>query len=226
MATKLKTQISQERKPIRRGVFLDLQRGYFVALDGTHGPWPLREEAEQAYQRLCAAETAKVAARNARVAWAINANQQAAAERKNAARAAAKVTAGAKEAKRIARAEGKHAIIRESYACARRGDFRGWARLHLDSRSKHNKVYELPSDADCQLMWLIYRHRPEGFEVDHIIPLGKGKHHQDNLQYLRASANSRKGASLKYRYADGDRIEWKTVLLAAGVPMWRVTSKY
>ena len=128
MATKLKTQISQDRKPIRRGVFLVLQRGYFVALDGTHGPWPLREEAEQAYQRLCAAETAKVAARNARVAWAINANQHAAAERKNAARAAAKVTAGAKEAKRIARAEGKHAIIRESYACARRGDFRGWAR--------------------------------------------------------------------------------------------------
>ena len=40
----------------------------------------------------------------------------------------------------------------------------------------------------------IYRNCPPGHEVDHIIPLSKGgKHHEDNLQYLIAIENRRKG---------------------------------
>jgi hypothetical protein len=39
----------------------------------------------------------------------------------------------------------------------------------------------------------IYAHCPEGYEVDHIIPLSLGgKHHEDNLQYLTIRENRSK----------------------------------
>lgn len=39
-----------------------------------------------------------------------------------------------------------------------------------------------------------YRNRPQGFHVDHIIPIGKGgRHHISNLQYLTAEQNWEKG---------------------------------
>lgn len=39
----------------------------------------------------------------------------------------------------------------------------------------------------------IYQTCPEGYEVDHIIPISKGgKHHPDNLQHLTISENRRK----------------------------------
>ena len=45
----------------------------------------------------------------------------------------------------------------------------------------------------------IYMHTPEGYEVDHIVPLAKGgAHTPDNLQYLPARANRRKHAKLDY----------------------------
>ena len=51
-----------------------------------------------------------------------------------------------------------------------------------------------PPDADMQKIKEIYLNCPEGYEVDHIIPLSKGGlHHQDNLQYLTANENRRKG---------------------------------
>lgn len=44
---------------------------------------------------------------------------------------------------------------------------------------------------------LIIKNRPEGYHVDHIVPLAKGgKHHQDNLCYLPAEFNLSKGAKL------------------------------
>tara|TARA_Y100000310_G_scaffold197238_1_gene197312 strand:- start:467 stop:853 length:387 start_codon:yes stop_codon:yes gene_type:complete len=51
--------------------------------------------------------------------------------------------------------------------------------------------------ADKQLIKEIYLNCPEGYEVDHIIPLSKnGLHHQDNLQYLTSIENRKKGNRL------------------------------
>ncbi len=47
----------------------------------------------------------------------------------------------------------------------------------------------------------IYKNCPEGYHVDHIVPLAKkGKHHQDNLCYLPASLNQAKGAKILEDY--------------------------
>jgi len=46
-------------------------------------------------------------------------------------------------------------------------------------------------------MRAIYITSPQGYHVDHIIPLAKGgKHHQDNLCYLPASFNILKSDKL------------------------------
>jgi 5-methylcytosine-specific restriction endonuclease McrA len=43
----------------------------------------------------------------------------------------------------------------------------------------------------------IYANRPDGYHVDHIIPLSKGGlHHPDNLQYLTAEENLKKGSKI------------------------------
>lgn len=45
-----------------------------------------------------------------------------------------------------------------------------------------------------------YRHRPEGYHVDHIYPLSRGgKHCLKNLQYLTVSDNLRKGSKIQER---------------------------
>lgn len=42
-----------------------------------------------------------------------------------------------------------------------------------------------------------YLERPDGYEVDHIIPLSKGgKHEMSNLQWLKISENRKKSASI------------------------------
>lgn len=49
-------------------------------------------------------------------------------------------------------------------------------------------------DADRNIMKEFYKNCPEGYEVDHIIPLSKGGlHHQNNLQYLIMKDNRSKG---------------------------------
>ena len=77
---------------------------------------------------------------------------------------------------------------------------------HKKARNKAN-VYAyrarmknaIPEDADLSLIRTIYENCPEGYHVDHIIALASGgKHHQDNLQYLLASENCRKGKSNEY----------------------------
>lgn len=62
-------------------------------------------------------------------------------------------------------------------------------------RAKKYRV--LSPDADLQKVKEIYKNCPEGYEVDHIIPLSKGgAHHQDNLQYLLKEENRRKSNKL------------------------------
>lgn len=50
------------------------------------------------------------------------------------------------------------------------------------------------SSAEMRVVEAIYRDCPKGYHVDHIIPLSKeGRHHPDNLQYLPAVINMKKG---------------------------------
>ena len=56
------------------------------------------------------------------------------------------------------------------------------------------KKNQTPPDADMSKIKEIYLNCPEGYEVDHIIPISKGGlHHQDNLQYLTIFENRSKG---------------------------------
>ena len=66
-----------------------------------------------------------------------------------------------------------------------------WQRYHAKQRA------QTPDDADLKLIQSIYENCPEGYEVDHIVPISKGGlHHQDNLQYLPWLENRRKGNKL------------------------------
>lgn len=60
----------------------------------------------------------------------------------------------------------------------------------IAARRRANKNNAQSEDADKVLIQLIYEGCPEGYHVDHIIPISKnGKHHEDNLCYLLAADN-------------------------------------
>lgn len=65
----------------------------------------------------------------------------------------------------------------------------------IAASKRRAKVKDLiPPDADLQLIRKIFEYAPNGYEVDHIVPISKGgPHHQDNLQYLPSLENKRKG---------------------------------
>lgn len=53
---------------------------------------------------------------------------------------------------------------------------------------------QTPPEADRKAITEFYKACPEGYEVDHIIPISKGGLHiLENLQYLTANENRRKG---------------------------------
>lgn len=56
---------------------------------------------------------------------------------------------------------------------------------------------QTPEYADIDAMKSFYENCPEGYEVDHIIPISKGGlHTMENLQYLTITENRRKGDRL------------------------------
>jgi hypothetical protein len=64
---------------------------------------------------------------------------------------------------------------------------------------------------DRKLIELIYRNCPNGYQVDHIVPLSKGgKHHPDNLQYLPAEVNNAKRAKTDFDCAE-HVVRWQDV---------------
>ena len=93
--------------------------------------------------------------------------------------------------------------------------FRSIQRNASAKRRELTKVAILFSNADMELLKMIYLNCPKGYHVDHITPLSKGgKHHPDNLQYLPAVINLKKNTSLDYDYS-GYAIRWQTALSEA-----------
>ncbi len=61
-------------------------------------------------------------------------------------------------------------------------------------RAKYGYNRAFAPDANKDKIKKIYENCPQGYEVDHIIPLSKGGlHHEDNLQYLTVNENRSKG---------------------------------
>jgi len=82
------------------------------------------------------------------------------------------------------------------------------AKVNAYNMRKRNAI---PEDADLILIQKIYLHCPKGYHVDHDLEISfGGKHHQDNLQYLPASENCRKGAGRKFDKST--IIRWQDVL--------------
>lgn len=76
-------------------------------------------------------------------------------------------------------------------------------RKRLNRENSHRyyskKKYQTPCDADLTAIKQFYLNCPEGYEVDHIIPISKGGQHSiDNLQYLTISENRSKGNKLNW----------------------------
>lgn len=83
------------------------------------------------------------------------------------------------------------------------------ANVYAYRARKRNAV---PADADLDLIRKIYQFVPEGYQVDHKIPLANGGlHHQDNLQYLPASENARKGK--RDVYDESKVIRWQDLII-------------
>jgi 5-methylcytosine-specific restriction endonuclease McrA len=72
--------------------------------------------------------------------------------------------------------------------------------VNLRRKERFKKACEgLTEEEDC-LMQDFYDFCPEGYHVDHIIPLAKGGLHRlNNLQYLTPEENARKGTRILYR---------------------------
>lgn len=66
--------------------------------------------------------------------------------------------------------------------------------------------------SDRRLLERIYKCCPQGYHVDHIVPLSKGgAHHPDNLQYLPAAVNMSKRANTEYDCAEY-ALRWQDLL--------------
>jgi hypothetical protein len=92
--------------------------------------------------------------------------------------------------------------------------YRAWRRANLKrdaarvSARKAAKLRAVPKWADKGKIAAIYRDRPEGFDVDHIVPLVSpivcGLHWEGNLQYLPSAENQSKR---NFHWPDMPRIE-------------------
>lgn len=61
------------------------------------------------------------------------------------------------------------------------------------ARYAARKKYQTPVDEDLSAIKEFYKNCPNGYEVDHIVPISKnGAHSISNLQYLTISANRKK----------------------------------
>lgn len=69
-----------------------------------------------------------------------------------------------------------------------------------NARYMARRKYQTPADEDIKALQEFYKNCPEGYEVDHIIPISKGGLHSlSNLQYLLRSENRRKSNKLNWQ---------------------------
>jgi hypothetical protein len=101
-----------------------------------------------------------------------------------------------------------------SIECAEIKKTKEHKRLVKRNENARRRAFKNKAETDTankKLIQLIYKHAPEGYHVDHIIPITKGGlHHEDNLQYLPASENSRKKDRLDYEPQGA--IRWQDVI--------------
>jgi 5-methylcytosine-specific restriction endonuclease McrA len=99
-------------------------------------------------------------------------------------------------------------IARKNYANSERGKFIR-SKINFNHRSSLRKFDEDLSWKEKRAIGRFYKSCPEGYEVDHILPISKGgEHRMYNLQYLTKSENIRKGNKTDYVY-DKDRVDKK-----------------
>jgi hypothetical protein len=83
----------------------------------------------------------------------------------------------------------------------RKGDAHYWKTKAAAHRIRAVKLNRLPRWADEQAIEKVFRDAPDGYEIDHIIPLqaanASGLHIASNLQYLTTKENGRKHNSFK-----------------------------
>lgn len=99
------------------------------------------------------------------------------------------------KAKRVENPEKQRAIGRNHYY-SNKEDY-----IARNANRRASLKQRTPKWADLEKIKSIYQERPEGFHVDHIIPLQGGKvsglHVPENLQYLKAEDNIKKSNKFK-----------------------------
>lgn len=69
----------------------------------------------------------------------------------------------------------------------------------MNALRRKRKILQVPEKCDHSLLRIIYENCPEGYQVDHIIPLSLGgEHSPDNLQYLPTKINRLKSNKIDY----------------------------
>jgi 5-methylcytosine-specific restriction endonuclease McrA len=118
--------------------------------------------------------------------------------------------------RRHSKPESKYSIVKSCFTCGKPSGHRKYCsdvcnpkRLSLTPEEKiarhkaiHNEAWhrymakrknQTPAGVDIKALQQFYLNCPEGYEVDHIIPISKGGLHTlENLQYLTVSENRKK----------------------------------
>ncbi len=85
---------------------------------------------------------------------------------------------------------------KDKYINSKKGKIANVRRNAISSLRYKNHI-EILSNEEIEEIRKFYGNRPEGFEVDHIIPLSiGGRHHISNLQYLTKEENRKKGTKI------------------------------
>lgn len=70
-------------------------------------------------------------------------------------------------------------------------------KVSMNRHFRFKKACENLTESERDEIREFYRNCPEGYEVDHIVPIAKGgKHHVSNLQYLTWKENSQKAVNI------------------------------